>query len=396
MFKTLNSVERIFIILLGFVLVLNALKPLFDYFLQVDNRDVTIAQAFVMAVFFISAMWRMKATFSRTEFLFVLYLLMRWLAEIVANGSGIVQPSVPLVKMLILVCGYKYLVEFRHTERFHRDIFWLLMFYALFTVVIAGLHQSDTYLGTIYAQYGGNILSGNHLGFVRSSGGLGGTVIDYAVFLIYVLLMVVFCKESKRVKTWSVLLLLVGAYYAFSRVLFLVLLILLLMQVLTKLRKNILVYLPLLLSLIIFFIVYFPTGSLIDDYGEMRGSSDSNRVGSWVELYDKLNGLYFIVGASMGQNTGLPLGGVGKVTGDGHLQGMLYDVGIIGLCLYLTLLYNYAKNIFIKRYDLFFFLLVLVAVYVINSGAEKIFNAIVLVLILGVINKNNSVILPKN
>jgi hypothetical protein len=376
--KSLSTNERLFVDVMFLVFFLNAIKPLLDFYLKVPNNIVTILQSFLFL--FSAAILIGKRIFELHPlvYIFITYLLLRTFVELLDGEGSLLQPSVLLLRDFIFILGFP-LLRLVKLSKISGCILSILLSYLAFTVMVSVVQQTDSSLTTLFSNYGGNITSGNHLGFSRSNGGIGGTVVDYAVFCVYVLLGFVFMTEKSPYRYLALTLILIAAYLCFSRILILIIFLLIFGFIYKSLRRAIFAS----VILIFLFILYYQDFSTwIELYFEMIGSSDAGRMGSWDEVLDSLSGLNLFIGKSMGLNSGYVAEGFSKITADGHILGTLYDIGLIGLLLYFLCICLQVRRATSSRFSFVSIMVLLLIVFQVNSGAEKIINMITFVLML--------------
>ena len=296
------------------------------------------------------------------------------------------QPFLSLVPALVyssspiifsLLCCVDPANKYSSYKCFENTMFLSVAYLAL-TIAISFLQNpSFSTLGQSFPALN-SLVSGNHLGFFRSNGGFGGTVVDYAVFLgnTSFLLFPLALLKRRLWLTLLLLLLLSGSYLCFSRVFFAALsLSMLYLSFIYIYRKSRFLS---VISVVIFFITAILAVDGIISYllglsSEISGLSDTGRASRWLFLLDFESPLSFLFGNGFLVNTAFK--GLGElVSGDGFFVSIVAQTGVIGLLLLLiglVFLLRQAKMP-LSMCLLFFLMFVLMALA--NSGFFKIFN----------------------
>ena len=81
----------------------------------------------------------------------------------------------------------------------------------------------------------------------------------------------------------------------------------------------------------------------------------------------------YLFGTHLGATTGLFVFGGGKVSGDGFIFGLVYDIGIIGLALFLIFIGRVVNAVNINLSSKISIGLTFLLMLSVNSGTEKIF-----------------------
>jgi hypothetical protein len=240
-------------------------------------------------------------------------------------------------------------------------------------------------------EYGGNYTSGSALAisFFRANGGIGGTVVDYANFLLAVTWVLLFVPFKNKVIQSSLLLLLFSAgLLCFSRSLFLAWLLIFLIHAFSfKNTIRTILTITIISTLLLLMMINIDT---IFELYEGFTRSDQKRLGSWSSLFSDFTIVEFGVGRELGGNTGLFLiqsmwDSEGKISGDGFLTGFLYDAGAIMLLLFIGVI---MYRVFLIKCDFRTKISIIVSLMVmtaINSGVEKLFIAATYILSIGII-----------
>jgi hypothetical protein len=387
--KVSDRFQILYVNTLFIILFINFIKPLCDYYFGIPNSVFTITQFFFLFVLYVAhKMTDIK--FSLYEYILLTYLSIRYVIEIFVFKTGFFQPTVSLVKFFILILGMNFFMNNKFSNYFYLKVEKLLWGYFILTIAVSIIQQQDTFLGSVFSTYGGNIMSGNAFGIVRSSGGIGGTVIDYSVFIMFIIILYFFSFKIEGRSAIHFLLILCASWLTVSRVTLLVFVILILAYVIKRIMNISDIKSFLLVVVFSVVVILIINNNLIKFafWGDepQRVSSDEVRIGQWFDVSDELDHSSYIIGYSMGKNTGLPE--QYKTVGDGHLQGFLSDYGILGLLLYLLFLLKSTYKSIPGLHNAITVFIVIMVVFLINSGADKFFNIFIFPIIFGLIKQS--------
>lgn len=262
-----------------------------------------------------------------------------------------------------------------------QNIVLVLLVYSL---SISLLQNPFIYGASWLEDLGGNITSGNHLGIYRSNGGLGGTVIMYANYLVLTLYYIHFTNLKRIQVNLLTIFYFLSIALCFSRSVFLIMAILFLYRRFAKVK---IYHFVVLSGLLIIGLIYADTvlnsfSSIWETYDVMRGKSDNGRIDGWAKSINHNEVTYHMFGVETGRNTGLLTGGVDKLNADGYILAHYYDFGIIGVLLLNCILIRSFIIAFENKYDGLAYSASFLLLLFINSGFDKIFIVTYLFMIL--------------
>jgi len=389
----ISILEKTFIVILCIVFIVNLMKPLMDFYFGIEHTSLTIFQFFILFLFYFIKKTK-SLTFSHLEWSFLFFLLMRYLVEIFTFEVGFFQPTSSLMLFIILILGVNFFVNYKHGEIFYHKLNGILWIYFILTIIISVLQLTNSHVGGIFANYGGNRMSGNIYGITRCTGGIGGTVVDYAMLIIFYTLLYTTYKHKGIKNIIYLFSLIIASILVFSRVVFLVFLILLTLYILqnmltVKKTRSFVVITTFTILIVTLMNVYYDEFKVFLYYDSYSKTSDEERMIQWENVIEELGNTSYIIGHSMGRNTGVTSETVGrKIVADGHFQGFLSDYGIVGLCLYVMYLLCSVYKAVNKKIEGILFILILFTSLIINSGFEKFFNIYVFPIILFIVRQN--------
>lgn len=383
--------EKSLVNLLSLILYLNLIKAPVDFYLNGIYRLVTLLSYILIAWFLFkyNKLWSNKLDV--LSLTFIGYLIFRFIIEIPMNNTAIIQSAIPLVKfisyiLLIIIIGKNKFSDSCKNKIIDRTIVFFIV-----TIIVSVI---QTFPGlpmhNIFSYYGANVLSGTPLGNVRVSGGIGGTVIDYAVFIIFN--MMIYCSVENRLSNKKRIIylgsIILASIMNYSRVTFLCFGIIFGIYYLLIKLPNVSIYRKLvhIFAVITILTLLFNSSNDLVKYAfvsdEHRQQSNEGRIDSSLDSISLMdNPLKKLIGVSMGQNTGLPVNSY-KTLGDGFIISFLYDFGFIGLILLILHFINIFKLVIFSysniRYQIFFagLLISFFVMNTINSGFNANINII--------------------
>jgi hypothetical protein len=387
--------EAFLIRIFGLIFTLNILKPWLDYYASISHQVVTGFQ-FILLLFVVTLFnnkFYRKSTF--LAFLVIVILAVKLTLETSINVLKMDYMSIAsslyfIIRVLLVIYMIQVLILSKRSLNFFLSLRSMLIGYFLVTVIYSSL-QYPLFFDIDWIRYaGGNITSGNGAGMFRSNGGMGGTVIDYANFLLaisWVLFFTNFKKGHIKVMLYAIFSL--ASYLIFSRSLFVALLLMFMIHVLApKNLKNFL--LMTIFTFLIILLLIFNFESVVDFYYKVSGHSDLKRIQSWYDLFVNISLIEIFTGVTLGGNTGLFSAGVNKISGDGFITGFTYDAGLVVLVMFLGIIihriYLIPCNLKIRFSIIFSFLLMLM----INSGFEKLFVVMTYILAIFIVHSSHS------
>ena len=386
-----NNTDTLLIGILGLIFILNALKPWIDYWTPIHYQLITLFQ-FLLLTFFITFL---NKNFYNKIGLLAAFLLLFGLARLIAqtlidlmavNILGIVSSLYVVLRMFLLVYLFQIFLNYQRADNVYTSTKALLLSYFLVTFLYSLMQHPLIFDSALMREEGGNLISGNYWGFFRTNGGIGGTVIDYANFLLAVSWVLFFTPfKNSKVKFILLIILASSSILCFTRALFLAWFVILFIYVISfKNVPRILISAVLLIGLPISLLV-LNFESLVSFYQSGFGDSDLYRVQQWKLLYDDFSPLEYIVGRELGGNTGLFLGETYKISGDGFITGSLYDSGLLIVFLLIGFIANTVFsircNVRIKLSIICSLLVMMIA----NSGFEKLFMVMTYVISISII-----------
>jgi len=386
-----NNTDTLLIGILGLVFILNALKPWIDYWTPLHYQLITLFQ-FLLLSFFITFL--NKNFYNKIGLLaafLVLFVLVRLIAQtlidlMAVNILGIVSSFYVVLRTFLLVYLFQIFLTFQRGESVYTSTKTILLSYFLVTFLYSLMQHPLFFDSALMREEGGNLISGNYWGFFRTNGGIGGTVIDYANFLLAVSWVLFFTTfKNSKVKLFLLVVLVASSILCFSRALFLAWFVILCIYIISfKNLPRILLSTVLLIGLPILLLV-LNFESLVTFYSSGFGDSDLYRFQQWRLLYDNFSPLEYIVGRELGGNTGLFLGATYKLSGDGFITGSLYDSGLLMVFLLIGFIVNTVFSIrcnFRIKLSIIGSLLVMM---IANSGFEKLFMVMTYVISIAII-----------
>lgn len=389
-----STLEKLFIVIFIIVIGLNIIKPLIEFYCGINHQVLTEFQYVVLILFYVIIKVN-RFTFSCLEWSLLFYLFVRYIIEIFVFGTGFMQPTISLAKFIILILGINYFVNKKDGGVLSQKLSGILWLYFVFTILISLLQLTHLHIGEIFANYGGNVMSGNIFGITRCTGGIGGTAIDYAGLIVLYTLLYTTYKNNGVWNYVYLFCLIIASLLVFSRIVFLVFLLLLFLYImdgiLTGDKKIILIISSVIAMLISISMTYdFDKYNNIVIYDAASMESDAQRFIQWNNVFKDLENTNYIIGDSMGRNTGFPGEEVGgrKIVADGHLQGFVSDFGIIGLLLYVMYIIGSIYKAINRKKETIIFVLVLFASMIINSSFDKPFNMCIYPIILFIVRQN--------
>ena len=373
-FSLVMSKYRFFGIFVGVFFFLAAFKPWFDIYFGISNYIITGFQL-ILCLFVTSLFISKELRFNGPLITLVIFVLARLFSEflfVYFEGGSIEQLAGATYSALrlIMFCGLILLVgQYMNFESVNniRNVF---LSYFLVTLVYSLLQHPMLGNFTLLHTAGGNIVSANGLGFFRANGGIGGTVIGYANFLLAVSWVIFYSEfNSKRFHFFLKICLLGSIFLCFSRSLFLCIFAMYFINVVFD-KKVMAAFVMAIIALVL---VYYQADRVMDDYASMVSGSDADRVGGWSDMFAGSSVLELLLGSRVGENTGLFLGGLTKISGDSFLLGTVNDFGVVGVILFISVFTKLVFSLNIQRYSTIFGIVVsFILMTFVNSGFEKL------------------------
>ena len=386
-----NNTDTLLIRILGLIFILSAIKPWIDYWTPLHYQIITAFQ-FVLLLFFITFL---NKNFYKKIDLFaaflLLYVLTRFFAQTLIDlfeGDiiGIASSLYVVARTFLLVYLFQIYLTFQRDDSVYRSTKTLLLIYFLLTFLYSLIQHPSIFDSALMREEGGNLVSGNYWGFFRTNGGIGGTVIDYANFLLAVSWVLFFTPfKNSKVKFFLLVILVASSILCFSRALFLAwFVILCIYSISFKNVPRILISVALLISLPVFLLI-LNFESIVSFYHSGFGDSDLYRVQQWKLLYVNFSPLEYIVGRELGGNTGLFLGETYKISGDGFITGSIYDAGLLMVLLLIGFIVNTVFSIQCSIRIKLSIIGSLLVMMIVNSGFEKLLMVMTYVISIAII-----------
>ncbi|AUJ65721.1 hypothetical protein B9057_15050 (plasmid) [Aestuarium zhoushanense] len=317
--------------------------------------------------------------FSSAFFLYHAVMIMKqYLLFTAGANASISSVAISLSASRVLSLYFLYIIFKHRVSNFNGEaVLKILIFYLALTSTVSALQTPLSPLSEILISRLNDITSGNHLGYFRSTGGVGGTVIDYAVYLSFCsLLFFIFRHQKKKILSMAYIIAFgFGVYFAFSRSLFVISVFVISMLTFTYGRRiAILTILLFAILIIIKLDIILHYLNLIQELSaELSGQSDVSRLNGWSAALNEVSVVEILFGVAVGVNSGFGSIG-GKVSGDGFAVTYIAEYGVFGLILLALMMYKFL-TLFYKDgiYKLISFLALAFTILV-NSGFEKVFN----------------------
>tara|TARA_B110000003_G_scaffold52928_1_gene52606 strand:- start:6539 stop:7774 length:1236 start_codon:yes stop_codon:yes gene_type:complete len=392
---TKNSNRNFLIFVFSFIFVTNALKPWIDFYTPIHYQLITLTQFVILLGFLTILSKKFYKSIDLLSFIFLSYIFIKLFFEsflyIYTNDiTGLVSPIYVLLRSFLIVYLIRHLINNTQEVNFYHNLKLLLFFYLIVTLIYSILQYPLFFGNSIVSEYGGNSTSGNYFGIFRSNGGIGGTVIDYANFILAIGWVAFFAKfKNINLKRLFILLFLISSVFCFSRSLFLCIIFISTVMIINFSNSR-----RLFLSIIFisFFIIAFSYNFifLYEGYSSWSGNSDAYRVSQWKDLFVDFSYLDYLVGKELGGNTGLFVTGERyKISGDGFITGFIYDAGLIGILLTLLILVQAILSMSVNLKVKICIFGSLILMLIINSGFEKLFIIFCYILAIGIVHGTN-------
>lgn len=392
--KGTNNADVVLIGVFGVIVLLNALKPWLDYWTPLHYQVITAFQ-FLLLTFTVTFL--NKSFYKQISFLgavLLLFILIRFFAETLVDlleGDilGIVGSLYVVVRVFLLVYLFQILLSSNRHESVYRASKFLLISYFLLTFFYSLMQHPEILDIQMMREAGGNLTSENYWGFFRTNGGIGGTVIDYANFLLAVSWVILFTpSKNKYIKFFLFLVLVCSLILCFSRALFLALFFIFAVYSISikSIPKLLLSLVFVAISTLYMIINIDPLFELVSS---VAGDSDLYRLESWAALFKDFVFIEYFLGKELGGNTGLFIGERYKISGDGFITGTIYDSGILMVVILLGFIANTIFSINCTWRIKFSIMGSLLVMLVINSGFEKLFTVMIYVISIAIIHGMN-------
>lgn len=378
-----------------FIFLSNALKPWIDFYTPIHYQIITLTQFIVLLGFLTIFAKSFYKSIDLASFIFLAYITIKLLFQIFiyfynGNLAGVVSPFYVLLRSFLIVYMVRAVMQIDKKENFYNKCYKIFFLYLIVTFVYSILQNPLFINNPIVSEYGGNSTSGNAFGIFRSNGGIGGTVIDYANFLLAISWVAFFSAfKNKNFQKFLILIFLISSIFCFSRSLFLCMVFMFTVLAINFSNiKRIFLSILLITTFSIFFLYNFLF--LYEGYLNWSGNSDVYRLSQWQDLFKDFTLIEYLVGKELGGNTGLFVTPERfKISGDGFVTGFVYDAGIIGISLTLLVLFKAIFNMSVSFKVKICIFGSLILMLVINSGFEKLFIIFCYILSLGIVHGTN-------
>ena len=390
-FLSRNSLIFVF----SFVFITNALKPWIDFYTPIHYQIITLVQFVILLGFLTIFSKKFYKYIDVISFIFLSYILIKlFFISLIyiydKNIELIISPIYVLLRSFLIVYLIRYVLDEKRDINFYLNSKTIVFYYLIVTLIYSILQNPLFFANSIVSEYGGNSTSGNSFGIFRSNGGIGGTVIDYANFILAIGWIAFFAKfDNKNFKSFFIILFLISSILCFSRSLFLCMMFMFTVMVINFSNINRII---LSIILILTFIGTFSYNFifLYEGYTNWSGDSDVYRVSQWKDLFENFSFFEFLIGKELGGNTGLFVTPDRyKISGDGFITGFLYDAGLFGITLILLILTKAVFSISANIKTKICIIGSLILMLIINSGFEKLFVIFCYILAIGIVHGTN-------
>ena len=375
-----NKTDYVLIILFSLIFISAAFKPFIDYFSLVPHYQViTVLQFFTLVIFITLFNKTFYRKIDYLSFFLLLYILIRFtigaINDIIEGDIyGIVSSLYVVLRTFLIVYLFQMLSPSQRGVEFYEALKSLIIGYFIVTFIYSIMQYPAIFDISWIRGFGGNSTSGNAFGFFRTNGGIGGTVIDYANFLLAISWLLIFTPfKNKKVQFIFLVILAASVFFCFSRSLFLSLLFIFMVYFFSS--KNVFnIAIKFVLINIAILLLLINIDFLIDLYKVWSGDSDIYRLSQWKSLFDGFSLGEYFVGKELGGNTGLFIDGSRyKISGDGFVTGFIYDAGIIGILVIIAVLISKVFSLHCNFKIKVSIIGSLMIMLIVNSGFEKLF-----------------------
>lgn len=383
--------DLILITWISVIFILNSLKPWIDYLLPIHYQAITVFQ-FIPLLILITHFNKdfYKKIDLPSAFLIIYIVVILFQQALIhifeKNVFAVISSLYVFVRTLFIVYLLQVLLSPKRRETFFEAIKLILMIYFLVTFLYSIMQHPQVFDNEVIKEFGGNSTSGNGLGFFRTNGGIGGTVVDYANFLLAVFWVLLFRPfNNKKTQILMLLIFVISAILCFSRSLFLSIMFILIVQ-LINVNNTKKIILLVCLSTVVLLLLSSSLEFLVLNYALIAGDSDNYRVEQWRDLFQNFSFAEYLMGRNLGGNTGLFYGPEHKISGDGFIMGFTYDAGIIGIVSLILVIFSriFSCNCNLQiKISMIGSLLVMLAV---NSGFEKLNIVLVYMLSIAIVS----------
>lgn len=340
--------------ILIFTLILFLAKAPMDYFFHINTRIITVICFFILTLYVLYNIIQNKKYY-KSYYLLNLYNIIRALIEIFIYKTPILQPIFGF--LIIFIFSSLCQIALHGRIKIYKEKFVLIFSVFIISSFISIIQFFHLPGSKVLSLYGGNIISGNSIGLIRTNGGIGGTPIDYAIFIIINFYIIVnyIQKKHKTKEFILIVLLIISIILNFSRIVIICIILYILYLYMYEIKKvyihnriNKTLLLILIIAIIIINIFIYSNNLskyvVLFQYDIHRINSDTLRVGQWQDALSILNNIgNLLIGQSFGRNIGFPVGQE-KIIGDGYFLSYILDSGIVGFTIYIIFIFNIFKR----------------------------------------------------
>lgn len=391
--KSSISTKKVFFAVMIFIILYFYSGPL--EYLGLPNRVATFISYFILIVVIFLRDINIMFRFSLIRSLFFIYLLLKLISYFLLY-NGILQPIVSFSKFFLLLI----LLQLSENDKIIRDLpIRKIVYYSLFHLFFVSIIQYFQIepLNNIFSNYGNNPQSGrliNDVFIKRVNGGIGGTVIDFSCLIILLNYINMFLDQKKLLSMFNFLILFILFLFSFSRITVLSYFFILLSYTVLFTKKSNdtkkIVLILILLLLFMPFFVYLRNNELqITSINLFNLEEETGRINMW---FNSIKADSILIGSDLGKNTGLPVNS-GKIVADGLFFAIFYDMGLIGLILYIFMIFEPLIKIKSKMKNkdgivIFLLMFNLIIINIINSSFDYHLNTLFYFILIVVLRKS--------
>ncbi len=369
-----NRFENNLVIVTAVFFSFNAIKPWVDIFFGISNQLITGLQLILLLLSFLYFSLHTRGNMGILTLLVLIYVCLRYFAELQIMFFSefkleyLIASTYSAVRIAMFFL-FLHVLSFNLSRQCIDRLKNIFLSYFIYTFAISALQHPLIFDVAVLRDAGGNVVSGNGLGIFRSTGGIGGTVIGYANYLLAVFWIIFYGSRighgfGKFVTSAFIF----SVVFCFSRSMFLSIFIILFLEMVFRFRMSHYFFLSILLIVLPF--VNFEV--ILDGYRDMIRFSDFARLEQWRLLAENLDLLTFFMGNQVGENTGLHTSGMRTISGDSFLLGTLNDFGLIGLALFIASTIYAVRRFKLKKNHTMGILATLFLMLMVNSGFLKL------------------------
>lgn len=346
-------------------IIIALVKAPFDYYFGIHHQILTIVQVGCILSFLASS----KITYRGLDLASLAFFSVLGVITGLTYGDAALQVTTAFTIAVILIFVPRAVARLPRKELLRFSGAVSILF--ICTTLVSVVQLTNTHLSIIYNNFGGNIVSSNGYGVLRVTGGTGGTVIDYAAYIVVHSLFLTFTWKWQRFRVLQILCIGVATYSCFSRAVFLAGAVGFLIWLLLKYKSRFWV-ISLALTPIALLLGTTVLNFFVQQNSQIAGTSDLFRVQQWALAIGKISGLDWLFGVQFGRNIGLSTSGT-KEIGDGAALSILYDTGLIGLALVGSIVWRHLALAAADTNKFIVAVVMLGILAVVNSGLLKVF-----------------------